>query len=221
VAGLRRATVIVQPTTATRSGPTALSGSGRFVLIRTLPSSQRRRLCAAVDGSAGESAHRRQFRALAAMPAAFILVSVLGRIALALIIMAMQAESLEVLEKADVPSAQARAIVRAIEIELAGAKDTLATKHDLLLLRQELRQEMVELRGELRQEMAELRGELRQEIAELGGQLRREMAEQGGSLRAEMHGMASSITRQMYMALLAQMAVLLGIAYFFVTHVNV
>jgi hypothetical protein len=149
------------------------------------------------------------------------LVSVLGRIALALIIMAMQVESLEVLEKADVPSAQARAIVRAIEIELAGAKDTLATKHDLLLLRQELRQEMVELRGELRQEMAELRGELRQEIAELGGQLRREMAEQGGSLRAEMHGMASSITRQMYMALLAQMAVLLGIAYFFVTHVNV
>jgi hypothetical protein len=140
------------------------------------------------------------------MPSAFILHSVLGWIALALIIMAMQAESLEVLEKADVPSAQARAIVRAIEIELAGAKDTLATKHDLLLLRQE---------------MVELRGELRQEIAELGGQLRREMAEQGGSLRAEMHGMASSITRQMYMALLGQMAVLLGIAYFFVTHLNV
>ena len=50
-----------------------------------------------------------------------------------LIIVPMQAESLEVLEKADVAPAQARAIVRAIEIEIAGAKDTLATKHDLVL----------------------------------------------------------------------------------------
>ena len=53
------------------------------------------------------------------------------------IIMSMQAESLEVLEKADVEPAQARAIVRAIEIELSGAKDTLATKHDVLLLRRD------------------------------------------------------------------------------------
>jgi hypothetical protein len=45
--------------------------------------------------------------------------------------MAVQAASLEVLEKAAVPPAQARAIVQAIEIELAGARDTLATKHDL------------------------------------------------------------------------------------------
>jgi hypothetical protein len=49
-------------------------------------------------------------------------------------IVAVQAASLEVLEKAEVPPAQARAIVQAIEIEIAGAKDTLATKHDLLWL---------------------------------------------------------------------------------------
>jgi hypothetical protein len=47
--------------------------------------------------------------------------------------MSMQSESLEVLDKAEVPPAQARAIVRAIEIEIAGAKDTLATKHDIVL----------------------------------------------------------------------------------------
>ncbi len=52
--------------------------------------------------------------------------------------MAMQAESLEVLEKASVAPAQARAIVRAIEIEIAGAKDTLATKRDLDALRSEI-----------------------------------------------------------------------------------
>ena len=97
--------------------------------------------------------------------------------------MAMQAESLEVLEKADVPPGQARAIVRAIEIELGGAKETLATKQDLMMVREEI---------------AELRGEL----------------------RAEIHASASSIVRQMYGALLGQMAVLLGFAYFFATHVR-
>ena len=101
--------------------------------------------------------------------------------------MSMQAESLEVLEKADVAPAQARAIVRAIEIELGSAKETLATKQDVSLLGQELRQEMAELRGEL---------------------------------RAEIHASASSIVRQMYGALLGQMAVLLGFAYFFATHVR-
>jgi hypothetical protein len=106
----------------------------------------------------------------------------------------MQAESLEVLEKADVPPAQARAIVRAIEIEIDGAKDTLATKQDIQVLRGETSQ----LRSDLRQEMAGLRGEL----------------------KAEIHGSASSVTRQMYAALLGQMAVLLGFAYFFATHVR-
>jgi hypothetical protein len=106
----------------------------------------------------------------------------------------MQAESLEVLEKASVAPAQARAIVRAIEIEIAGAKDTLATKHDLL-----------ELRGEVRQLAAELRGE---------------MEKLGGELRAEIHRSVSGVTRQMYMAILGQMAVLLGFAYFFATHLR-
>ena len=101
--------------------------------------------------------------------------------------MSMQAESLEVLEKADVPPAQARAIVRAIEIELGGAQETLATKTDLQLMVQEFRREMAEIRGEL---------------------------------RAEIQASASSIVRQMYGALLGQMAVLLGFAYFFATHVR-
>jgi FtsZ-binding cell division protein ZapB len=92
----------------------------------------------------------------------------------------MQAESLEVLEKADVAPAQARAIVRAIEIEIAGAKDTLATKHDLLLQTQDthqqtdnVRREVTELGATLRGEMAQLRAEVRTEMAGL----RTDMAE--------------------------------------------
>jgi ribosome-interacting GTPase 1 len=63
--------------------------------------------------------------------------------------MPMQAESLEILEKASVAPAQARAIVRAIEIEIAGAQDTLATKRDLDVLRAEL----AKLGGELHAEI--------------------------------------------------------------------
>jgi len=43
--------------------------------------------------------------------------------------MAVQAASLEILEKANVPPAQARAFVQAIEIEIAGARDTLASSN--------------------------------------------------------------------------------------------
>ena len=105
--------------------------------------------------------------------------------------MPMQAESLEVLEKADVAPAQARAIVRAIEIEIAGATDTLATKQDLTMLENRL-------------------------AAALGT----EMAQQGAELRAELHSSIGGVMRQMYLAILGQMAVLLGFAYFFATHLR-
>ena len=106
----------------------------------------------------------------------------------------MQIESLEVLEKADVAPPLARAIVRAIEIEISGAKDTLATKHDLSLLREDVRGEIVDLRDELKRDLAKL--------------------------ESRIHETASSITRQMNAAVLGQMAVLLGFACFFATHVR-
>lgn len=104
----------------------------------------------------------------------------------------MKAESLEVLEKASVAPAQARAIVRAIEVEIAGAKDTLATKHDMLSLGIELRAEVAALRVELRSDIAKL----------------------GGVLHAEIHRAISGSTRQLYMALLGHMAMTLGFIYF-------
>jgi hypothetical protein len=113
----------------------------------------------------------------------------------------MQAESLEVLEKAQVAPAQARAFVRAIEIESAGARDTLATKSDLLALKHDFDV----LRAELRGEMMQLRAELRGEMAEI---------------RAELHRSIGGVVRQMYLAILGQMAVMLGFAYFFATHLR-
>lgn len=102
--------------------------------------------------------------------------------------MAVQPASLEILEKAAVPPAQARAIVQAIEIEIAGAKETLATRQDTLLLKQDI---LI---------------------------LRHEMAERLHGLELKI---ASTVTQsQFFGAMLAQMAVLLGIAYFFVAHLQ-
>ena len=141
--------------------------------------------------------------------------------------MPVQAESLEILEKADVAPAQARAIVRAIEIELAGAKDTLATKHDVLALRHnleivrsDLRREISELGSSLRGEMAVFRGEMTATPSGEMAAVRGEMATLRGDLRAEIHASASSVTRQLYMATLGQTAVMLGFVYFFATHVS-
>ena len=132
--------------------------------------------------------------------------------------MAVQAASLEILEKAAVPPAQARAIVQAIEI--AGAKDTLATKQDVLILRHEI----AELRTELRSEMTELRTELRSEIAELRTELRSKITELRGEVegklsQSEFHAAMTSSVRHMYGAIMGQFALLLGLAYFFVSHV--
>jgi hypothetical protein len=104
----------------------------------------------------------------------------------------VQPASLEILEKAAVPPAQARAIVQAIEIEIAGAKETLATKHDTLILRHEI----AELQSQLRLEMKELRAGLEVKIA-----------------ATVTHG-------ELWRAISAQTALLLGFAYFFVTHLQ-
>jgi hypothetical protein len=130
--------------------------------------------------------------------------------------MPMQAESLEVLEKASVAPAQARAIVRAIEIEIAGAKDTLATKQDLFELRSEVRQLAAELRGE----MTGLAAELRAEMTKLGAELRGAMDKLRGELHAEIHRAVSGSTRQMYVALLGHMAMTLGFIYFLNTQLR-
>ena len=128
----------------------------------------------------------------------------------------MQAESLEVLEKANVVPAQARAIVRAIEIEITGARDSLATKHDLLMLGQQfqteierLRREVIEFSSALRSEMAQLRSE----AAQLKAELRAEIT-------SKIEIAVGGVVRQLYLAILGQMAVLLGFSYFFATHIR-
>jgi hypothetical protein len=59
---------------------------------------------------------------------------------------------------------------------------------------------------------------LKQDFQLLRQELRQEMPQLRGELKAEIHATVSGVTRQMYMAVLGQIAVMLGFAYFFATH---
>jgi len=72
----------------------------------------------------------------------------------------MLAASLEILERAQVPPLQARAIVQAIELELVAQRDVLATKQDISLLRHEFRGDLQEMRHDLEIKIEKIRSDL-------------------------------------------------------------
>ena len=65
-----------------------------------------------------------------------------------------------------------------------------------------------------------LQSSLDNRITGLAAALRTEIAQQAAELRSELHRSIGGVTRQMYTAILGQMAVLLGSAYFFATHLR-
>ncbi len=68
--------------------------------------------------------------------------------------------------------------------------------------------------------LADLKSALTEEMHTLKGDLRGEMHAMKGDLRGEMHAMKGELLRHMYTAMLGQLALLLGVAYFFVLHVK-
>ncbi len=107
--------------------------------------------------------------------------------------MSMQAATLEILEKADLPPRQARAIAQAIELEMAAGHAALATRHDLHDLRHELKADLHDLRHELKADLRDLRNELKVDMAE--------------------H--KTELVRWVFLCILGQTAMLLGAGYFF------
>lgn len=84
----------------------------------------------------------------------------------------------------------------------------------------ELRAEMRETATELRAEMHEMAAKLRAEMRETAAELRAEIQATAAALRVEMHAMKSDILRHLYTAMLGQLALLVGLSYFFVLHVK-
>ncbi len=124
----------------------------------------------------------------------------------------MQVESLDILEKANVPLDQARAFVGAMKVEISRAVDTLATRHDMEVLRREMK----EMGQGLELKIEGLRGSLETKFEGLRGTVDTKIE----GVRVEIHQSASSITRQMYAAVFGAATFLVGMAYFFVTHLR-
>jgi hypothetical protein len=79
--------------------------------------------------------------------------------------------------------------------------------------------EMTKLEAGLRGDMindVELRGEM----VKLGAKFDVDLARGLAEVRAQIAISVGGVTRQMYLAILGQMAVLLGFAYFFATHLR-
>ena len=97
--------------------------------------------------------------------------------------MAMQAATLDILEKADLPPKQARAIAQAIELEVAAGHSGLVTRADLLGLQHNLETRL-------------------------------------SGLEVRMAEHKSELVRWVFLCILGQSAMLLGISYFLFSHIN-
>jgi hypothetical protein len=106
----------------------------------------------------------------------------------------MQTISLDILEKAGLLAPQSHAILKVMELELTSALGALATKADI----------------------AELRTATKADIAEL----RVEMAEMRSELGGETKGVDAKLTRWVLTCILGQTAVLAGLGYFALTHLQ-
>ncbi len=125
----------------------------------------------------------------------------------------------------------------AMQVEISRATDTLATQHDMEVLRRETREmsQGLELKfGGLETKFERLRGDLETKFGGLEtkfeglrGDLETKFEGLRGTVdariegvRVEIHQSASSVTRQMYAAVFGTATFLVGMAYFFVTHLR-
>lgn len=104
----------------------------------------------------------------------------------------MSLAALEILEQAQFPPAQARAIARLFEVESAARNEQFATKADLDQLEARLESRFDLKLGELRSQLVELRSQLGVQI----------------------EGVKTECVRWTFLAMIGQVGLLTGIMYF-------
>ena len=118
------------------------------------------------------------------------------------------------------PPAQAHAILKVMEMEIAAGHESLASRVDLLDVKSALKADILELRAELKADILELRAELKADIVELRAELKADIAD----LRAEIHKVEGALSRWVLTCVLScilgQTAVLAGLGYFVLEHLR-
>jgi len=103
----------------------------------------------------------------------------------------MSLATLEILEQAQFPPGQARAIARAMEIDGAARRDDLVTKSDL-----------------------------RHDVGELRHSLEARIDDRFGKLELRIEAQKAELVRWVFTAVIGQMAVTLGFTYFMLLHLR-
>ena len=155
----------------------------------------------------------------------------------------MYVATLDILtEKGGFNPQAARAIGEAIDLEIARSRDTSATRDDVGECRRVLGEEIASLRGQadrntstlrsgLKDEIAALRVELKEDTSALRAQvkedmsaLRAELKEDISALRArvkeDMSALRAELVRWVFVVIMGQTAMLLGVLYFFVKYLK-
>jgi len=137
--------------------------------------------------------------------------------------MAMRAESLEVLTRANVPPEQALAFVRVIDLELDARGDTLATKADIQQLEKATRADIQRLEQATRTDIQQLRVEMATK-AETSAALkaestsiRSEIQQLRLEVKADIADTKSELMRFTLTLVIGQFAALMGVVYFLVS----
>jgi len=132
----------------------------------------------------------------------------------------MRTATLELLERAKLPSEQALAVVQAIEFEIATQREVMVSRSDFLDLRSEFRTEFAPLKADVVQLKADV-AQLKVEVAGLRkdfAQVRDEVRVWKSEIRVELHGVKAELVRWVFTVILGQTAVLLGGGYFILSH---
>lgn len=145
----------------------------------------------------------------------------------------MYVATLDILtEKGGFHPQAARAIGEAIDLEIARSREMTASREDVGACRRELKEDIGALRIELKEDLGALRTELKGDISALRAELKEDM----GALRSELKGdigqlsskmstlhsglnveiqtVKADLVRWVFVVVIGQMAVLLGVLYF-------
>ena len=122
----------------------------------------------------------------------------------------MKTASLEILEKAELPPAQAHAILKVMESEMASVHEPLATKGDVLAVKADLLADLLVVKADL---LA-----MKPEMLAMKAELLATMADLRADLTAAGAGIEGKLSRWVLTCILGQTAVMAGFGYFLLAH---
>ena len=141
--------------------------------------------------------------------------------------MEVKTSSIDILESSELPTAQAHAILKVLEQEMASSQDMLATKADFTAFQAVIRADMVAFQTSIKADLVAFRTDFKSDIAALRAEskseiaaLRAEMREGFLALKADMHAFEGRLSWMVLSSFLVQLGFVAGAVYFLYAHLG-